>query len=148
MKTLLASTALALGLSGAVWAQTATDAPLTPPVETAPAEMPAAPMAEAPTTEIAPQTGIAAMTEEQIVGHSVEGADGSSVGSVSEVTKDANGAINGVVIDVGGFLGLGAKPVALTAADLMLVPGTEGAPPVLKVAMTEEQLKALPEYQG
>jgi putative membrane protein len=40
------------------------------------------------------------------------------IGSVSDVILDKSGKIDAVVLDVGGFLGIGAKPVALAFDDL------------------------------
>lgn len=158
MKTLLTSTALLLGLSVAAAAQTATDTPVMPATPEAPAMQPetsATPMpgatAEVP-AETAPAAGqmttLATLTGEELIGTRVQGAQGEDVGEVSDVTLDASGAVASVVIDVGGFLGIGEKPVALGADDVTVTPDADGKGHVLKVSMTEDQLKALPEHQG
>jgi hypothetical protein len=41
---------------------------------------------------------------------------------------------------VGGFLGIGAKDVAIPFKQFQVVPGTEGKPDVLTLSMTKDQL--------
>ena len=54
----------------------------------------------------------------------------------------------GVLVDVGGFLGIGEKRVALDANMLSLVPSADNSSVMLKVNATKEQLEALPEIKG
>jgi hypothetical protein len=48
-----------------------------------------------------------------------------------------------VIVDVGGFLGIGAKPVVLDIAQL----SRRGDSEDLHTSMTREQLEALPRYE-
>ena len=68
------------------------------------------------------------------------------IGEVSEVIVNTNGAVEALIVDVGGFLGLGEKPVELPMSDLMILEA-EGD---LRVStrMSQDQLDGLPEYQG
>lgn len=169
MKTFLTATALSLSLAGMALAQTApaTDPaqPVTPEVvptpevapeaqtETMP-EAPAETMPEAQATTpdaaapAAPATDLAVLTEAELVGTRVHGIDGADLGEVSAVTVDGVGKVTGVVVDVGGFLGIGEKPVALSADQITVTTPPEGGKIILSVSMTEDQLKALPEHQG
>jgi hypothetical protein len=50
-----------------------------------------------------------------------------------------------VIVDVGGFLGLGAKPVALTTSQLTFMRDNDGDVHAT-TAWTKDQIKALPEH--
>ena len=50
-----------------------------------------------------------------------------------------------VVVDVGGFLGIGAKPVALRLSHLDVMRGNDTAVHAV-TTMTKEQIKDLPEH--
>jgi len=69
---------------------------------------------------------------------------GASVGSVDTVNLDPMGKPISFKVDVGGFLGIGAKDVALDANALKWDPAKK----VLITSMTKDQLKALPEVKG
>jgi len=91
-------------------------------------------------------------------GAAVLGPDNTTIGSVNDLLFDANGQIAGVVIGVGGFLGIGAKNVAIDMSALNAVPADSGvnAPGggvtdpsnvKLKVALTKDQLQDAPDFQ-
>jgi sporulation protein YlmC with PRC-barrel domain len=73
-------------------------------------------------------------------GTSVLGSDGVKIGSVDDILIDRSGAIKALVIGVGGFLGIGAKDVAVPFKQFQVVPGTEGKADVLTLTMTKDQL--------
>ena len=81
----------------------------------------------------------------QLVGLKVENGDGDVVGKVGEVVLEKDGNVEGVVVDVGGFLGIGAHPVLLNWHDLQLN-GSQGEVKAL-VNATKDRLKALPAYE-
>ncbi|RUX27605.1 PRC-barrel domain containing protein [Mesorhizobium sp. M7A.F.Ca.US.011.01.1.1] len=101
IRNLLATTALATLIATGAYAQSAT----TP----APAQSPAV-----------QESGAATLRAEgsivtNIIGESVyngTGDDAENIGKVSDVVFDKDGQAKSVVIDVGGFLGVGAKSVA------------------------------------
>ena len=113
----------------------------TAPVQKAPMETAADPAADAP-------VDFAVMTAEDLVGKRVYGPDNKDLGEISAVALGADGKIAGAVVDVGGFLGIGEKSVALSADMLRLAPDADGDGSVLRVSATEEQLKALPAHGG
>ncbi|WP_103332455.1 PRC-barrel domain-containing protein [Pseudotabrizicola formosa] len=90
----------------------------------------------------------AAMTETDLIGARVMGPNDEDVGEVSAVAIGANGAIEGAVVDVGGFLGIGEKRVALGSDALTMVRDTDGSLDHFRVTMTQEQLESLPTYEG
>ncbi len=85
---------------------------------------------------------------EELIGSTLEsanvyGPDDSHIGDVSHF--HGTGAIARVVVDVGGFLGLGAKPVALGVSQLNFMRDENGKVHAT-TAMTKDQLKSLPEH--
>lgn len=83
------------------------------------------------------------LTPTIIEGATIYGADDHKVGSVSHV--HGTGADSQVVIDVGGFLGIGAKPVAVNARDLDFMRDEDGDVHAV-TTWTKDQLKAMPEH--
>ena len=63
-------------------------------------------------------------------GTDVLGADDAKVGDVSDILFDKNGKILAYVVGVGGFLGMGAKDVALEPTAFTVVTGSSRRPPV------------------
>ncbi|MFW8594091.1 PRC-barrel domain-containing protein [Cribrihabitans neustonicus] len=86
------------------------------------------------------------LTAEELTGTRAYDANDEHVGEVSEVILTADGKVEGVVVDLGGFLGIGEKPVKLTMDDIE-INEVEGDLRV-RIMMTEEQMEALPEYEG
>jgi len=74
-------------------------------------------------------------------GTAVLGSDNQKIGDVSDILFDKSGQIEAYVISVGGFLGMGAKEVALAPTAFEVVPGDNGGAPKLKTAMTKDELK-------
>jgi hypothetical protein len=85
----------------------------------------------------------AELTDAYLIGAVVYGADDVKLGTVSHV--HGLGASTSVIVDVGGFLGLGAKPVAMAANRLSFM-RTEGGTVRAKTTWTKDQARALPEH--
>ena len=132
---------------GALMASTAlAQAPSSPSSSTTPAAAPASPSATAPAP---PSAGKADFVTSQkpdqwlatkFRGTEVLGADNQKIGDVSDILFDKSGAIQAYLVSVGGFLGVGAKEVALAPKSFDVVPGQNGAAPKLKISMSKEQL--------
>jgi PRC-barrel domain len=73
----------------------------------------------------------------------VYGAKNEKIGKVTHVHGLGHAAQ--VVVDVGGFLGIGAKPVALTVNQLSFMRDEDGDVHA-KTAWTKDEVKALPEH--
>ena len=86
---------------------------------------------------------LAVMTQEELIGKRVYGKADEDVGEISAVGLAADGKIESVIVDVGGFLGIGEKKVALTADKLMLMKEANGDDTYLHVNATEDELKAM-----
>ncbi|WFE74321.1 PRC-barrel domain-containing protein [Roseinatronobacter sp. S2] len=73
-----------------------------------------------------------------------------NVGDIQDIVMTKDGEVRGVLIDVGGFLGLGARTVMVDISDLYFV-ADDTAPEELSdffvvAAMSQDQLEALPEW--
>lgn len=78
-------------------------------------------------------------------------ADGSAqewddIGEIGSLVVSTDGKLERAVIDVGGFLGLGEKPVVVTFDELRLLKGDGDLR--IYVNATQEELEAQPEYEG
>jgi sporulation protein YlmC with PRC-barrel domain len=95
-------------------------------------------------------------------GTDVLGPDNAKVGSVNDLLLDKSGKIDGLIIGVGGFLGIGEKNVAIDMSAFHVVPynasttGTGSTSSAslddptrvnLKVSWTKDELKAAPDFQ-
>jgi sporulation protein YlmC with PRC-barrel domain len=101
-------------------------------------------------------------------GTDVLGPDNAKVGSVTDIVFDKHGKIDGLIVGVGGFLGIGEKNVAIDMNAFQVVPyvpysasttGTNPNTPAssaaaedptrvnLKVTWTKDELKAAPDFQ-
>jgi hypothetical protein len=79
------------------------------------------------------------LTPSILEGATIYGPDNEKIGSVSHVHGSE------VVIDVGGFLGIGAKPVSVSAADLDFMRDEDGDVHAV-TSWTKDQLKEMPEH--
>ena len=86
----------------------------------------------------------AELTPEILQGATIYGPGDESIGTVSHV--HGLGADTIVVVDVGGFLGIGAKPVAVKVADLDFM-RDENDEVHAVTSWTKDQLKAMPEHR-
>ena len=89
-----------------------------------------------------------ALTAEDLEGSYVYGADDETVGEIGALIMGDNGEVGQVVINVGGFLGIGEKPVAVTWDELQIMKNAEGDDFRIYIDSSEEALEAQPEYQG
>ena len=76
-------------------------------------------------------------------GTDVIGSDEQKIGDVSDILFDKNGKIEAYVVGVGGFLGIGAKDVALAPDAFTIVAGdkSKNESDKLKLSMTKDELK-------
>jgi hypothetical protein len=73
-------------------------------------------------------------------GTNVLGADNQKIGDISDILFNKDGKIEAYVVSIGGFLGMGAKEVAMAPSAFAMVPGDNGGAPKLKTSMTKDQL--------
>jgi len=121
---------------------------------TAPTDTMAAAPAEPTTEPLPPEVGFVNASADQVrastlMGKEVYGPDNASIGQISDLVLEKEGATRVAIIDVGGFLGVGQKPVAIKFTDLKFaVPAGADAnsAPQITIAMTKEQLEGLPTF--
>ncbi|MBW9118099.1 PRC-barrel domain-containing protein [Rhizobium cauense] len=84
------------------------------------------------------------LTPAVLEGATVYGSDDAKVGNVDHVHGQGSNAT--IVIDVGGFLGIGAKPVSVPVSDLDFMRDEAGEVHAV-TGWTEDQLKQMPEHK-
>ncbi|MGY6547531.1 MAG: PRC-barrel domain-containing protein [Roseinatronobacter sp.] len=74
------------------------------------------------------------------------GADGETIAAVDDIVVSPNGQVDSFLVDVGGFLGLGARTIAIAFSDVT-IGHDENENVELRTTLTQEQLEAMPEYE-
>jgi 3-oxoacyl-ACP reductase-like protein len=110
-----------------------------------PADRGAAPPAEPRTVSTGDFNVQGDMSTYAIIGTKVKNQTNETVGSIEDIYMDKSGQVKTVVVSVGGFLGLGAKDVAVKWGDLDF--GRDGNSVVIKTNWTKDSLKAMPDYK-
>jgi hypothetical protein len=158
LKKLMVTTALTGLVIGAAVAQGTPPAPSAPSPPAAQSSPPATPPAKAPEmSSPAPSSAAADKSSAKFVnsqrsdqflaskfkGTDVVGADNEKIGDISDILFDKSGKIEAYVLGVGGFLGIGAKDVALAPSAFQVVPGdkSKNEDDKLKLSMTKDELK-------
>ncbi|WP_248633236.1 PRC-barrel domain-containing protein [Cereibacter changlensis] len=86
------------------------------------------------------------MTAEDLQDAAVYASDDSSVSNISDFVLAEDGAITQVIFDVGGFLGIGARNVAVPFEDLQIYTNADATDLRVYLPMTKEEMEGLPEY--
>lgn len=86
-----------------------------------------------------------ALSAEDLRGIGVYGINDEQIGTIGDIVANPDGTFDAVIVDVGGFLGLGAKPVAVGFDDLAFSADTFGNR-YLFLNTTREQLETQPAY--
>jgi PRC-barrel domain len=140
LRTSMSLAALSLSLSLApAMAQTP------PPAQRAPAaEAPKAPVPG----QIVVQEANTVLAKQDLIGQTVYAPDKAKVGSISDLILSKDGkSVEGFVIGVGGFLGIGEKSVALKMDKLKMASGANGAME-LSMDMTKDELTNTPTFKS
>ncbi|QBK29838.1 PRC-barrel domain-containing protein [Roseitalea porphyridii] len=93
---------------------------------------------------------VASLTAEDLEDARVYAGDSNWVGEIGDLVLDENGNITHVVVDFGGFLGIGEKPVALDFDQVDIRRGGEGlgGATAVYVDATEEELESMERWDG
>jgi len=126
-------------LAGVIASVSVAQVPQTPPAGSSAPPAATAPSSNRPVTQQAPNT-VRART---LIGLDIKNNQDETIGEIDDVVVDAEGRIQQVVVSVGGFLGVGARSVAISWADLRFDAQRE----VAVVNMTKDQLSQQPEFQ-
>jgi PRC-barrel domain len=79
-----------------------------------------------------------------LLGHAVVGAGGAEIGRIVDLLADGQGRVRAVVLDVGGFMGVGNRKVAVAWSALRFAPGDKG--PVVSLVIPPDRIKSWAEY--
>ena len=79
------------------------------------------------------------------LGRAVHGPGKQKVGTINNLLVDTTGRVVGVVMDVGGFLGIGGKEIAI--AFEALFPVMEDGKEAFLVEMSKDQLASAPAFK-
>ena len=85
------------------------------------------------------------MSAKDVLGSTVYGVDGDGIGEVADLQIGPDNTVQRLIVDVGGFLGMGVHTVALPAEE-MQVAAVDGEQRIT-IAATKEQLEAMPPYE-
>lgn len=92
-----------------------------------------------------------AMIVSDLENATVYGRDDVTIGTISALMAAADGRITDVVIDIGGFLGMGTRSVSMPFDELTVLRRTQkvrGDDLRVYVDATEDALKAMPQHDG
>jgi sporulation protein YlmC with PRC-barrel domain len=81
----------------------------------------------------------------KLIGLDVQSPEDKKVGDIGEVVLDKDGKVEGVVVDVGGFLGIATHPVLLDWKDVTLA--SQDGKDRAVVNLTKEKLEQMPAYE-
>ncbi|MEP3435979.1 MAG: PRC-barrel domain-containing protein [Hoeflea sp.] len=85
------------------------------------------------------------LSADDLIGRTVYGANDENIGEVGDVLLTADNRVEGFVLDVGGFLGMGEKEIAVSPENLNIMADANGDLTIF-TPFSEEQLKQQTEY--
>ena len=87
-------------------------------------------------------------TADRLMGADVYDANGENVGSVDDILLDDDDGISDILVDVGGFLGIGAHTVRMPLADAQIGWSDTDDEVRVQVMMTADELEDMPEHES
>lgn len=129
--------------AGTATGSEATDQAATPDTGTDPAQ----------TAASVPPDGYSVMeaedrTADRLMGAEAYSTEGESIATVSDLVLNDDGGASHVIMDVGGFLGVGTHTVAIEVEQVDILWNDADGDVMVQVPLTEDQLRDMPEYQG
>ena len=82
----------------------------------------------------------------KLIGLDVRSPEDKKVGDIGEVVLDKHGKAEGVVVDVGGFLGIATHPVLLAWKDVKII--NQDGKTAAVVSLTKDKLEEMPAYES
>lgn len=80
-----------------------------------------------------------------VLGHAIVGPDGKQIARLVNILIDADGKPVAAVLDFGGFMGVGAREIAVNWRTLRFTPANIDVQ--ITLTMTPEQIQAAPQYK-
>jgi len=87
-------------------------------------------------------------TADNLMGADVYDAQGEQIGSVEDLVLGDGNEISHLILDIGGFLGIGEHRVALDSQEVDIFWSEADNEVRVQVPMTQEELEQMPEYEG
>lgn len=141
-RTLMAVAAVGGLMVSTALAQAPSSPPSSPPAQSSTSSMGGNSMGQPITSQSSNQ-----MLASKLKGSEVRGTDDAKIGDVSDILIDKNGKVDGLVVGVGGFLGIGTKDVALPMSSFQISMNADGRIDHLKLSTTKDQLKEMAEFK-
>lgn len=94
------------------------------------------------------QVVVTEVSSEMLVGKTVYGLNDTSVGTIDDLILDDKGAVSNVIIDFGGFLGMGTSQVSVGFDELAILADAGRTDVRVYVDATKEQIQAQPQYHA
>ncbi|MFN3641696.1 MAG: PRC-barrel domain-containing protein [Gemmobacter sp.] len=94
------------------------------------------------------RVAVTEVSSDMLLGKSVYGVNDKSVGKIDNLILDDKGAITNVIIDFGGFLGIGTSQVSVGFDELTILANSGRADVRVYVDATKEQVQAQPRYRA
>lgn len=91
------------------------------------------------------QVDLATLTADTVLGARVHDGNNDDIGEVGDVLMSSKNKIEAYVVDVGGFLGLGEKPVAIDAKNVKIMSDANGNL-IIFTPFTQDQLNNAPTF--
>ncbi len=88
------------------------------------------------------------LTAEMLTGAAVYGMEDESIGEVSDLVMGEDGQVSEAVIDVGGFLGMGENPVAVSFDEMQIIRDEAGEDVRVYIEASQEKLEQRPTYEN
>jgi sporulation protein YlmC with PRC-barrel domain len=104
---------------------------------------PATPPEPVPVAPPTPSPSPATAAVEQMIGKPVMNADGQEIGQVRDLLMSPDGSVSQAIIDVGGFLGVGNKQIAVPWNQIAVQPDGNS----LTLSMDRQQLETAPDHE-
>jgi sporulation protein YlmC with PRC-barrel domain len=142
-----AASIAALTLLSATLAMAQTTSPTEKPAPTVPPAATEVPKTPVP-GQIVVQEANTILAKQDLVGQTVYAPDKTKIGSISDLILSKDGkSVEGFLIGVGGFIGIGEKTVALKMDRLKMATDANGAIE-LAMDMTKDELKNTPTFKS
>ncbi len=100
---------------------------------------------QAQSKEEAPVTNTVLRHTESVLGKDIV-ASGKSAGRIVDVLTDKSGQVRAVVVEFGGFLGVGGRKIAIAWSDLRF--DRDGGSDVVAVDLSRDRLSGAPEVRA
>lgn len=90
---------------------------------------------------------VAELTTENLTGARVYGSMNEDIGEIDRLILTTDGKIKHAIVDVGGFLGIGEHPIAVTMDELKILREDDGDDVRVYIDGTQAELKKQPMYK-